>query len=85
MGLFDKLAKSADLMNGMADRLGADLAAAVMRDPEIEAVRYRTMVRRCAGCDNQDGCAELQADHDRLGTAPNYCRNKSVLEALSRG
>lgn len=82
MGFFTSIADSADLMNGMAERLGADLAEAVARDPENEAAKYRTMVMRCSHCTDRDACAELQGSHAHLGGAPGYCRNKAVLEQL---
>ncbi|AVO39241.1 DUF6455 family protein [Pukyongiella litopenaei] len=80
MGLFSKMADSADLVNGMAERLGADLRSYLGRDPEINAASYRTMVYRCTTCVDQDGCRMLQSAHDRLDHAPAYCRNKQELE-----
>lgn len=85
MGLFSKLGQSTDLMNGMAERLGVDLGAAIVRYPEIEAQRYRNMAIRCSSCTDQDACAELQRSSDHLDAAPSYCQNKAVLEARARG
>ena len=81
MGLFSKIGQSADLMRGMADRLGVDMADAICRDPENEGRRYREMVIHCSACSDQDGCARLQASCDHLDAAPDYCQNKAVLEA----
>ncbi len=84
MGLFSKMAESADLMNGMAVRLGADLPAYLERDPEINAASYRAMIYRCSTCTDQEGCRTLQATHDRLDRAPAFCRNKQELERPGR-
>ncbi|TNF64107.1 MAG: adenylosuccinate lyase [Rhodobacteraceae bacterium] len=79
MGLFRKLAGSADLVSGMAQRLGADMQDQIMSDPEAGARRFAAMVYRCAGCTDQDGCAALQAENDRLDHAPAYCRNADAF------
>ena len=80
MGLFSRLAGSADLVTGMADRLGADLAGPTLRDAERAAVEHRAMVLRCSACTDQPGCADLQAGSDHLDRAPDYCMNKDILD-----
>lgn len=82
MGIFRKFAQSADLVGGMACRLGIDMSERMMRDPEFEAPRFRSMVLRCADCHGQADCAVLQAAQDALDSAPDYCRNKATLEAI---
>ena len=72
---FEKFDRSTDLVRGMADRTGVDLT-----DPAL-AVQFRQMVMACAGCENQGGCAKLQAANDTLDSAPDYCQNKSVFGA----
>ncbi|MFD3189567.1 DUF6455 family protein [Sedimentitalea sp. HM32M-2] len=84
MGLFSKLSGSADLVNGMADRLDADLADAICRDPESQAAKFRSMVITCSACSDQEGCAELQSREDHFESAPDYCLNKDILEAARR-
>ena len=79
MGLFSKLTRSADLVQGMATRLGADTANPILRDPDHAAVVYRSMVLRCSACSDQTACAELQAGCTHLDAAPDYCLNKDLL------
>ncbi|TMV06382.1 adenylosuccinate lyase [Ruegeria sediminis] len=81
MGLFSKLAKSTDLMQGMADRLGVDLSEAICNSPDTEAAKYRGAVIRCSCCADQGACAELQAQNDRLAEAPDYCMNREMMAA----
>lgn len=80
MDIFNKLSGSADLVSGMAERLGVDLGAAIDQDPRLGAVRFRSLVLRCSSCTNQDGCAELQRGCDHLDAAPEYCRNKDFMD-----
>lgn len=82
MGLLSKLSKSTDLVNGMANRLGADLGDLVASDPILQGPKYRSMVLRCSGCTDQDACGELQAGCASLDHAPDYCVNKDILEAV---
>ena len=84
MGLISKLAGSADLVNGMADRVGLDLGEAVMRNPELVGPQYREMVVRCSTCTDQDACTQLQKSCDHLDAAPAYCRNKDIMDQGSR-
>lgn len=84
MGLFNKLAQSADLVNGMAQRVGADFAGATAADPETEAVRYRSAVLGCSTCRSQGECQQLQDGCTHLDAAPEYCVNKDMLEAMAR-
>ncbi|KJZ21589.1 DUF6455 family protein [Tritonibacter mobilis] len=83
MGLMRKLSDSADLVNGMSQRLGIDQAARLARDPEGEARRLMQMVSRCAGCLAQGACGDLQARHDQLATCPVYCENKACFDGLT--
>lgn len=76
MGIFTRLNESCSLMEGMADRLGVDLAAGIETAPEIGAASYRRMVLACAGCTEHDACTDLQAEHAHLEAAPEYCRNR---------
>lgn len=84
MGIFSKLSASADLVNGMADRLGADMADLLGRDPEMQGPKLRTMVLRCSSCEDQGACARLQASGNTLATAPDYCQNKTVMDVVAR-
>lgn len=80
MGIFDRLSASTDLVLGMAERLGVDMDAVVLHDPERGAVRLRSLALRCSGCPNQGGCTELQRACEHLDAAPVYCRNKGFLD-----
>lgn len=84
MGLFRKMSLSTGLVNGMSDRLDVGLIDAVIRNPEEMAQEYRAMVLRCSTCTQQDACTKLQATHDHLDHAPEYCLNKAELKAYSK-
>lgn len=73
MGLMSKLDASADLVQGMATRVGHDLT----RDP----MAFRSMVLRCSGCAEQGECASLQATSVTLAAPPVYCRNAQTLRS----
>ncbi|MCA0872382.1 DUF6455 family protein [Seohaeicola saemankumensis] len=85
MGVFTKISKSAELVGGMIERLGTDLAGWGNHDPELEAVRYRAMVMRCSGCPDQSGCRKLQDQNSHLDHAPDYCQNRAVLAQMKAG
>ena len=73
MRYFDTLDRSANLVQGMAERLGIDL----MRSDAIQAevTQFRSLVLNCSRCAEQGACTTLQADNSRLEQAPDYCRN----------
>lgn len=75
MVFFAKLARSADLVSGMAERTGLDLT-----EPG-HAMAFKQMVFACAGCTDQDGCTGLQAANDSLDRPPAYCRNAARFAA----
>jgi len=79
MGLFEKLGRSSDLVQGMASRLGIDYGEIVARDPRAEGQKYMRAVLRCSTCRNQDGCSNLQQEVTELAEAPSYCRNARLL------
>ena len=82
MGLFDKIDKHRDLMNGMADRLGVDFGAKVAADPEM-AAQYRRAVLSCTACLEVGECQGWQATHENAESTPEYCRNKDLLNGLA--
>lgn len=84
MGIFANIFQSADLVSGMASRLGADLAEDLLEYPDTNATRLRGLVIRCAACRDQKGCASLQKGCDHLSAAPDYCMNKDYLEHLAQ-
>ncbi|MEW2913381.1 DUF6455 family protein [Leisingera sp. JC11] len=82
MGLFAKLGRSSDLVQGMASRLGIDYGEMVSGDPEAQGRKYMRAVLRCSTCRNQDGCSDLQQEMSELAEAPSYCRNAQLLAQL---
>ena len=74
MVFFSKLDRSAELVKGMADRLGHDL-----EDP-AHIVGFKQMVLAWAGCTNPGACAQLQAENETLSQAPDYCRNAAAFK-----
>lgn len=83
MGYFSRLDKAADLVSGMAERLGKQLMDVDSAAGETAVRKYRNMVVRCASCENQDECGSLQASNGRLSKAPDYCRNKAEMNRVS--
>lgn len=79
MGFFRKLGDSAELAGGMADRLGIDMPARILADPDHEAARYRTMVLRCSGCEGQASCRLTQSSGAAMTSPPGYCRNRTMF------
>lgn len=84
MSIFSKLSDSTDLVNGMAQRLGVDVAADIANSPDTAAKKLRQRVILCSSCSDQKGCAELQASTTHLDHAPDYCMNKHALEREAR-
>lgn len=83
MGLLEKIDRRTGVMTRMADTLGADFAAAIAQRPE--AVRdYRQAVMRCTGCGHEGECTAWMQSHPRAEEAPDYCRNKDILESLAK-
>lgn len=76
-------ARTACLMQGMAERLGVDLDAAVAAGRLPEAERD-AMVARCRDCAKPDCCILWMIDHPAADTAPGYCLNGERLGTLRR-
>lgn len=85
MGLFRKISHSADLVKGMAERVGADFDASNAASPETEVSRYRSAVFGCSTCRAQGECQQLQDSCTHLDAAPDYCVNRDLLGAMARG
>ncbi len=80
----NKRAQSSDLVIGMADLLGIDLAARLARRPELEAIRLHAAIERCSHCTQQEDCVMLQDCSQALDQTPEYCRNRQVFGAAHR-
>ncbi len=81
MGIIAELDRAEDRVHGMAVRLGADLTTEFAVRPGTAAEHYRALLVRCAGCSRKASCEQLQAAHDTLDAAPDYCRNADTLHA----
>ncbi len=66
----------------MAATLGVDLGQAVLTD-KLDTFPFQDMVYRCSKCHEVLACEHWLAAHESgAADAPDYCRNKYVLEAL---
>ncbi|MDG1130113.1 MAG: DUF6455 family protein [Paracoccaceae bacterium] len=83
MGLFDKIDHRAGVMTRMADMLGVDFAATIAQAPEVVR-EYRQAVMRCASCSHEGECTTWMQSHPHAAQAPDYCRNKDILEGLAK-
>jgi phage tail tube protein FII len=84
MNIFRKIDEHSDLVNRMADKLDVDLGTEML-DHYISAEGYRTAVMRCTRCDSVDQCKGFLAEGGHADHAPEYCRNKGLLNALVTG
>ena len=83
MGFFRRLVSNEPLFQGMADRLGADLGDWVAQDPQ-HAGDYRSAVLTCAACTAAGDCRTWEEAHAAADKAPDYCRNRHLLEKLAK-
>lgn len=79
MSIWTRMDIAQDLSQGLAKRLGIDLAAGA---PEVAAKRLRDVTLRCATCRDQASCAKLQASTNALQTPPVFCRNAALFQSL---
>lgn len=80
---FKKLEEHAELVTRMSEALGIDFAEE-MQAGRMTPDELRTTVLRCVACAEAGECKHFLDAHP-AGTAehtPNFCRNKSVLEAM---
>lgn len=76
-----KFDKHARLMARMGDALGVDLELEVQTG-RISEDDLETMTQSCVGCPDPMSCGHLLDRTDALSDAPDYCRNKAILEKL---
>jgi hypothetical protein len=69
------------LVNGMAQALGADLTGAAANGA-LSQKDYAGIVTRCRGCSESDACEARLRSPDSFTEAPSYCRNADVLAKL---
>lgn len=83
MGFFSRLKAHEPLFRGMADRLGVDFNRWMTSYPD-HAGDYRTAVLSCTACTSETACKTWLAENESAEHAPDYCRNRRMLEALAR-
>jgi hypothetical protein len=82
MNLFQKLDRHADLVNRMADTVGADLGDAILTGA-LTGQGLRSAVLNCCNCEGGGECPDwLDAHAQGAAVAPDYCRNRDLLASL---
>lgn len=78
-----RLEKHAELVERMAETLGVDLTEEQMTARMTPEDLHETVLR-CTTCLEEGACQQfLTLNHDRgADTAPSFCRNKALLEAM---
>lgn len=81
--LFKQMDQHAAQVDRMTDTLGVDLVEAVQRGI-VPPETLRSTVMRCMSCGSFGACEGWLQDHaDGAGEAPEYCRNKVMLDRLA--
>jgi len=71
------------IARGMARRLGVNLTEA-MHDGHLSQADFAQMILTCRTCKGSDGClASLSDFSDVRGSAPDWCKNGTLLRELS--
>lgn len=83
MGLFDKIDHRTKVMTRMAQTLDVDFAEAIAHAPDTVR-EYRQAVLRCVSCAHEGECTAWMAEHPHAAEAPDYCRNKDIMESLAK-
>jgi hypothetical protein len=82
MNMFQKLDRHADLVNRMADTVGADLGEALLKGT-LSGQGLRAAVLNCCRCEGGGECPDwLEAHAQGAEEAPDYCRNRALLAGL---
>lgn len=76
-------ARTACLMQGMADRLGVDFPA-LLASGRLSAAERDGMVARCRDCTKGDACILWMVERESAEAAPDYCLNGEELATLRR-
>ncbi len=84
MAFLGKIDRHSVLVNRMSNTLGADLVGAALDGAAPETV-LRSAVFNCMACSDTEACEDWLAGHeDGAAEAPDYCRNKAILDRLAR-
>lgn len=76
------LKKHAALFDEMGQTVGLDLQQQAI-DGKLRFDEISEAVLRCTRCAHPERCASwMQAAHAETGQAPDYCRNRDLLEYL---
>ncbi len=84
MGFIDRIDRHANLVNRMADTVGADMGDALL-DGRVRAQELRSAVLRCTRCDHVEKCVPWLGAHAESGarSAPEYCSNRRLLSRVT--
>lgn len=83
MSYFSRLDRHSGLVGRMADTLGADIVGAAMSG-SVPETALRTAVYGCMCCEETEACEHWLEDHaGGAKAAPDYCRNKALLDRLA--
>lgn len=83
MSLFSRFDRHSILVGKMADAVGADIVGAAVKGAVPETA-LRSAIYGCMGCKETEACEHWLEDHpDGAEAAPEYCRNKRMLDRIS--
>lgn len=78
-----RIDRHAELMNRMADTVGADFTRAIVTGA-MSGEMYRQAILSCTNCSHPEECQGwLEAHPEGAERPPAYCRNGSMLERLA--
>ena len=84
MSMLEKIERHSGLVNRMSDATGADIVAG-MTSGEISETDLRRVVVNCMRCPMVEPCEDwLDETGDGPAKAPEFCRNKAMMDRLSQ-
>ena len=84
MGYIDRIDRHANLVNRMADTVGADMGAALL-EGRVTAEDLRGAVLRCTRCAHVETCVGWLGRNEAAGAdaTPEYCRNRQLMARVT--
>ncbi len=82
--MFEKFSRHADLVTGMAERVGVDWGERIMTNPE-KAKDYRNAVMQCTRCQELGACQKFQELNNEAANVPDYCMNADLFREMQKG
>jgi len=84
MGYIDRIDRHANLVNRMADTVGADMGAALL-EGRVTAEDLRGAVLRCTRCAQVEKCVGWLGRNEAAGAdaTPEYCRNRQLMARVT--